>query len=175
VSHLTESKGVQLAIAAMEQVREAIPDARLLIIGTGPYEQTLREQVKNLALENAVEFLGLMNHDQLFSFLPSCGIALAPYVNDPASITYYADPTKPKEYLACGLPVIITDVPWIAQEIARKPMGMCITYNTEELAKAAIALMKDSALYDRCVENAFDFVKDMSWDKIYNRALGSVA
>lgn len=175
VSHLTESKGVQLAVAAMERVRKTVPDARLLIIGTGPYEQTLRDLVAKLHLEDAVTFLGLMNHEQLFSFLPSCGIALAPYVNDPASITYYADPTKPKEYLASGLPVIITDVPWIAREIAHKPMGLCIEYNTEELAEAAIALMRDSELYERCVANALDFVKDMSWEKIYRGALGSVA
>jgi glycosyltransferase involved in cell wall biosynthesis len=171
MSHLTESKGVQLAIKAIGLVRSRVPDARLLIIGTGPYENTLKDLVKECALGDSVQFFGLMNHEQLFSFLPKCGIALAPYVNDPASITYYADPTKPKEYLACGLPVIITDVPWIAQEIAKRPMGLCIEYDVEQLAQAAVKLMTDQVFYDECATNALAYVKDMAWDSIYRRVL----
>lgn len=171
VSHLTQSKGIQLAINAMPSIRAAIPNARLLIIGTGPYESTLRALVKDQALEDSVCFLGLMDHSRLFSLLPTCGVALAPYVDDPNSITYYADPTKPKEYLACGLPVIITNVPWIAQEIAEKPMGVCIHYNVDQLTRAAIHLMDDDAFYDMCVANAKEFTRELSWSSIYSRAL----
>lgn len=171
VSHLTEGKGVQLAIAAMKRIRESVPDAKLFIIGTGPFEAHLRELAAQLEPGDAVSFLGAMDHRQLFAFMPSCGIALAPYTEDPASITYYADPTKPKEYLACGLPVVITDVPWIAQEIAQAPMGICIRYDAEELAKAVVRLVNDPVFYNTCVENARGFVARMTWDSIYLEAL----
>ncbi len=175
VSHLTEGKGVQLAIQAMKRVRENIPDARLFIIGTGPFEKHLRDFARELRLGDAVSFLGLMDHEQLFAFIPSCGIALAPYMDDPASITYYADPTKPKEYLACGLPVVITDVPWIAKEIANAPMGLCVKYDAEELADAVIGLVNDPTLYNTCVDNARAFVKGMTWDSIYEEAFYGLA
>ena len=39
------------------------------------------------------------------------------------SMTQYTDPSKPKQFMACGLPVIITAVPWVAEEIEKKQYG----------------------------------------------------
>jgi len=170
VSHLEKSKGIQLAIEAMEIISKKYPNAVLEIIGTGPYENELKKMVKEKGLERNVKFLGAMEHDRLMKYLPTCGIALATYVNDPSSITYYADPTKPKEYLACGLPVIITKVPWIAEEIEKKPMGIAINYNKDELISAFIRLLTDDNFYKLCRENAIKFTKNLSWEKIFDEA-----
>ena len=170
VSHLTKSKGVELAIEAMKAINQAVPDAILEIIGTGPHEQELEKMCEVRGLSNYVKFLGAMGHDKLLEYLPSCGIALATYLDDLDSITYYADPTKPKEYLACGLPVVITRVPWIAEEIERRPMGIAIRYTKEELTNAVIKLAKNNDFYMQCSKNATAFTSNLSWDKIYTRA-----
>jgi glycosyltransferase involved in cell wall biosynthesis len=170
VSHLTESKGVQLAIRAMKRVSDRIPDARLLVIGTGPYEETLRTLAADLQLNDRVVFMGLMNHEQLLSVLPNCGVALAPYADDRDSITYYADPTKPKEYLACGLPVVITDVPWIAALIGDKPMGLKIRYDEDELVAAMVRLGTDERFNRECAANASEFGRTLDWNSIYDEA-----
>jgi len=70
VSHLTEDKGVQLAIAAMPEIRRRLADSRLLIIGTGPYESALRRLASETQLGEAVQFPGPMEREQLFAFLP---------------------------------------------------------------------------------------------------------
>lgn len=174
VSHLTEDKGVQLAIQAMPLIRKRVADSRLLIIGTGPYAAELGRLAQAAQLGDAVRFLGPMTRQQLFAFLPACGVALAPYVESAASITYYADPTKPKEYLACGLPVVITPVPWIAEAIATHPMGACVPYDAEALADAVVRLMSDGELYARCRANARRFTENLSWEKIYNDAFAAL-
>jgi glycosyltransferase involved in cell wall biosynthesis len=174
VSHLERSKGIQLAIEAMKIVVRKHPDAVLEIIGTGPYEDELKELVRKRGLEENVKFLGVMEHDALLQYLPTCGIALATYLDDPDSITYYADPTKPKEYLACGLPVIITKVPWIAEEIERRRMGIAINYNKEELVRAINKLLTDDNFYKMCRKNAIEFTKNLSWDKIFDEAFSKV-
>lgn len=170
VSHLTESKGIQLVISAISEVSRIFPEIKLQVIGTGPYEDHLKRMVKDLGVEKSVLFLGAMNHDDLFKYLPQCGIALATYTESPDSITYYADPTKPKEYLACGLPVIITRVPWIADIIHDKPMGIAINYNIDELKHAVIKLMRDQSFYDVCRENARAYASGLSWDATYDNA-----
>jgi glycosyltransferase involved in cell wall biosynthesis len=170
VSHLTKSKGIDLVIEAMADVIKNVPDAKLEIIGTGPYEDALKVLVKNANLSKCVTFLGLMDHKRLMAYLPTRGIALATYLNDPNSITYFADPTKPKEYLACGLPVIITNVPWIAKVIGEKPMGIAITYKKDELVAAIIKLLTSDLFFEKCKENARQFASDLSWDDIYKRA-----
>jgi glycosyltransferase involved in cell wall biosynthesis len=169
-SHLTESKGVQLAIRAMASIIRHEPAARLLVIGVGPYEAALRSLAERLGLAQCVQFYGLMSHEELVSFLPTCGIALAPYLDDPTSITYYADPTKPKEYLAAGLPVVVTDVPWIAGLIASSPMGVRIRYSEDELTAAVLHLMRDDQFYERCSRNARAYASQLDWSAIYDRA-----
>jgi glycosyltransferase involved in cell wall biosynthesis len=168
--HLTKSKGVQLAIEAMEEVVKYFPEAILEIIGIGPFERELKEMVKRRKLERWVRFLGGMEHDKLMQYLPACGIALAIYEPDPSNIAYYADPTKPKEYLACGLPVIITKVPWIAEEIERNPMGIAINYDKYELVNAITKLLSKESFYEKCKKNAVEFASKLDWNIIFDEA-----
>jgi len=174
MSYLDETKGVQLMIDAMESVLKEEPKAQLIIIGTGPYENALKEQAKRLKLENSVKFLGLMNHSELFKYIPHRRISIAPYIDDKNNYTWYADPTKPKEYLACGLPMVITNVPWVAEEVRRRPMGVVCAYNKEELAAACVKLLKDDAFYSVCLKNALDFTSELSWESIYGKALNGI-
>lgn len=174
MSHLTKAKGIQLVIDAMSEITRKIPEVELVVIGTGPYERKLKNMVKERGLQEKVKFLGAMGHGKLFEFLPSCGIGLATYSPNPDNIAYYADPTKPKEYLACGLPLIITKVPWIAQEVEKKKMGIAINYNREELVNAIIKLLSDGEFYSECRKNAIEFASKLSWDKIYDEAFGKI-
>ncbi len=171
MSMLDETKGVQLLIEAMPEILKTVPAAQLLIIGTGPYEQNLKVQTKTLGLEASVKFLGLMQHDPLFKFISHERIGLAPYIDDKNNYTYYADPTKPKEYIGCGLPIVITDVPWIAQAVAEKPMGVVCKYEKIALANACIKLLSDDEFYKVCLKNSLEFAAGFSWDTIYKEAL----
>lgn len=56
IGRLERYKGHHRAIAAFPYVLEREPGARLLIVGTGPYEPALREQAAELGLDSAVEF-----------------------------------------------------------------------------------------------------------------------
>jgi glycosyltransferase involved in cell wall biosynthesis len=170
MSMLDATKGVQLLIDSMEDIIKEVPEAELLIIGTGPYEQNLREQAKSLKLEKNVKFLGLMDHDSLFKFIPHHRIGMAPYINDANNYSWYADPTKPKEYLGCGLPLVITDVPWIAEEVAKRPMGVVCKYERASLAAACVKMLKDDDFYRLCLKNSLEFASGLSWKGIYDRA-----
>lgn len=56
IGRLERYKGHHRAIAAFPYVLEREPEARLLIVGTGPYEPDLRRQADELGLGSAVEF-----------------------------------------------------------------------------------------------------------------------
>jgi len=174
MSYLDETKGCQLMIEAMAEIIKKESKAELLIIGTGPYENKLKEMAKMAGLEKNIKFLGAMDHNTLFKFIPHHRFGVAPYLDDKNSYTYYADPTKPKEYLACGLPVVITDVPWIAKEIGQKPMGIVCKYNKEELVNACLKLLQDDEFYKLCLKNAQEFTKDLSYDNIYNKVFNLI-
>jgi glycosyltransferase involved in cell wall biosynthesis len=170
MSMLDETKGVQLLIDCMKDISARVAGAQLLIIGAGPYEQNLKDQAKRLGLGESVKFLGLMDHDTLFKFIPHERVGLAPYMDDANNYSYYADPTKPKEYLACGLPVVITGVPWIAEEVEKRPMGVVCKYEKESLTGACVKILSDDAFYKICLKNSLEFAAGLDWDVIYTKA-----
>ena len=64
VGRLERYKGHQRVIAAMPKVLEQIPDAKLRIAGTGPYESNLWEMARKLGLERHVEIRAVAPEDR---------------------------------------------------------------------------------------------------------------
>jgi glycosyltransferase involved in cell wall biosynthesis len=173
---LMKDKGIQLLIEAMPLIRKKVPSAKLVIMGAGPYEEELKRQIAASPAAGAIEFTGAVEHKKLLASMSYYGVAVAPYVGEENSYTYWCDPTKPKEYLACGLPLIMTRVPWLWEKVAdkRKPMGIAVDYILELLAAAATRLLADQAFYWKCRKNALEFSRAFRWSDIYGQALAGL-
>ncbi|MES2202225.1 MAG: glycosyltransferase [candidate division FCPU426 bacterium] len=172
---LHANKGIQLLIAAFPQILKKVPGAELHIIGFGPFEAETKRLAAASPAAQRIFLPGGMDHDALFKKVPAFGVALAPYLDDPDSYTWWCDPTKPKEYLACGLPLIITKVPWIWERVAdkQKPMGIAIDYREDELVAAAVKLLGDDRFYARCRRNALEFASRLDWSGIFEGAFSA--
>jgi glycosyltransferase involved in cell wall biosynthesis/GT2 family glycosyltransferase len=59
IGRLERYKGHHRVIAALPHVLEREPDARLLVVGSGPYEPDLRRQAEELGLSGKVEFTSI--------------------------------------------------------------------------------------------------------------------
>lgn len=174
LGHLIEKQGLQLVIQVLPEIKNEIPDVQLVIVGAGEYERALRDLSIRLGIENAVEFKGhIKNHEDVEGILCQCAIGLAPYIQDENSFTYYADPGKPKVYLGCGLPVVITRLPLIADEIEKEGAGIAIDYDAGQLKKALLSLLKDDAFYKQARENAIRLSERYDWNNICLRTLES--
>jgi len=144
----------------------------LHIVGFGPFENEVKRLISHSPAKAAIKLPGGMKHADLFKKVPFFGVALAPYLDDPGSYTWWSDPTKPKEYLACGLPLIITKVPWIWERVAdpSRPMGLAIDHDPGQFVAAAVKLLSDEKFYWRCRKNARAFASALSWDAIFDQA-----
>lgn len=167
---LAHIQGVQLIVEALPAILQCMPEVRLIIIGSGPLEETLKRMVEENNLSGHVRFTGLINDEDVNSILCKCALGIAPYFPDPYSTKRGSDPTKPKMYLACGLPVVITRVPPIAYEIEENNAGLVIDYNRQGLAAAVIKLLSDEKLYLECRRNALKIAKQFDWVNILNKA-----
>jgi glycosyltransferase involved in cell wall biosynthesis len=63
IGRLERYKGHHRVIAALPHVLERQPDARLLVVGTGPYEGALRRKAAKLGIEDRVEFTSIAADD----------------------------------------------------------------------------------------------------------------
>ncbi len=168
VSALFESKGVQTAIRALTH----LPQAHLVVVGTGPYEGALKALALAEGVAQRVDFKGMIWYGEaLFREIAISRVALAPYSSEDSNYTYYADPSKPKEYLACGTPVVITKVPWIAEPIEALPMGKAIDDDVSSLVEACRLLLRDDEFWRQCRRNALAYMKDLDWSTVMERAL----
>jgi len=105
----------------------------------------------------------------VYEKLSLCALAAAPYEENTSS--QFTDPGKVKLYLSCALPVIITRVPRIADEIEDTQAGVVIAPNAEELAEAALGLLKNELLLTKFRQNALTLAGRYSWKSIFERAL----
>jgi len=172
MGHLRKGQGLELILEALPLIIKKMPSFRLMVIGTGELEYVLKKRAAELGVIDNIEFKGFVkDHRDIENMLSKCAVGLAVYEPSSESITQYTDPSKPKQYMACGLPVIITAVPWIAKEVKKKRMGLVIGYTETELAEAVIKLLKDDEFYNEARKNAIDFASKLSWDQIFNNAL----
>lgn len=167
VGHLKEGMGLEMLIESFPEVVKQITKAKLIIIGSGPIENKLRDKAKG----QNIEFKGFIgNLDKVYSIITKSMIAIAPY--DRNSLSENTDPGKVKLYLSAGLPMVLTRVPLIAREIEKYKCGIIIEPgNRKKLVLSIINLLKN----EKTIKNYIDNVKNLSekykWSKIFTEAL----
>lgn len=172
VGHLLEKQGLQLVIEALPAIYAKVPDLKLVVIGQGEYEKTLKQLAKDRAVDHLIDFKGFVKrHEDVETLLCQSAIGLAPYLPDPASYTYYTDPGKPKLYLGCGLPVIITTVPASAETIVKEEAGLIVEPSPRSIAEAIVKLLTDQTLYGRYRTNAIRLSREYNTDTLIARAI----
>lgn len=170
MGHLRAGQGVDRLIQAWPEISQKRPQARLRVIGGGPLLEEYRQMAKKLGLTDQIEFTGFVpTNAEMRELLAEGSIAVAPYVDDPNNYTRYTDPGKPKEYLATGLPVVITKVPAIAKTIQSQRLGLAIDDNLHAIAKAVTSLLADPEL-EGYRERAIAFAETQTWDLIFQSA-----
>jgi len=129
--------------------------------------------VSDYKIMDQVEFTGVVSDEEVERLLCGSAVGIAPYVDDPFSNKRFTEPTKPKTYLGCGVPVIITRVPAIALDIQKEGAGIAINYNKDELADAINRLLSDERLLSEYRMNAVRFASQYDWVNIYDNAFKS--
>jgi glycosyltransferase involved in cell wall biosynthesis len=176
LGHLLEKQGLQLAIEALRSVRQRMPAVTLLVLGDGPYRASLQQLAAERGLAAAVEFAGFIDdHREVERRLAACTLGLAPYVPDPESFTRFADPGKIKTYLACGLPVLLTEVPPIARLLEQRGAGRIVAYDANALAQAILSYLGDPAGLERARAAAIEMGAGFSWDRVFGDAFTASA
>lgn len=171
----TISKAIDLDIlieAVLELVKE-FPRLRLTIIGAGPGEGDLIRKVEKLKLTKNIFLIGSKTHEEVFRILSNQGIGVALYT-DEASWSFYSDSMKARDYLAMGLPVIISGNLGTTEEIKSRNAGIVIERNKKDIILAIEKLLKDRNLYAKLRANALRFAKEYDIEKILDNVLKNI-
>lgn len=131
VGRLNKNKGPQRLIKAFENICTNFPEYTLKIIGEGPLEDELLQQIQDANLESKVEMEGRVPNEKLPSIYAQSSVFVLPSLNEGL-------PRTVLESLACETPVIATSLSQLEQVME----GVGYTIPPKSVAKLEEALTK---------------------------------
>lgn len=130
IGHLIEIKGHKYLIEAMRDIINYQNDISCIIVGSGVLKEKLINLVKKLKLETYVKLVGETTHKNIPYSINACDVFILPSLDE-------GHPSVMNEALACGKPVIATNVGGIPETIKKEFLGeIVVPKNSEMLAKA---------------------------------------
>lgn len=153
-------KGFAALIEIMPQVLQNLPDAKLIIIGSGPDEQKLKRRIEELHLGDSAKIVGQVPRRTLLKYLRAADVFLL-------NTGYEGFSHILLEAMAAGTPIITTDVCGNEELIENGMSGLLAEYdNKEELKHALIRILTDHELARRISEGAKKELKNFSKEKM---------
>lgn len=169
VGHLKALYGVDLAIRALPEIRKKIPNIKFEIIGGGEQQKELQELAHKLGVTSCVKFYGWKEKKEAEKLLADAALGLAPFDTHVDEKIKNADPAKIKDYMALGLPVVMTDASLNAETISKLKCGIVIDYTPESLAKAVIKLLSNKNTWRQYRENALKYIQQFDWNYLFSK------
>lgn len=157
-----------IVLNVVKSLSKSFPGVKLSIICLPIVEEKLKVVVKKLGLQSHVAFLGTMSHDELFETIANHGIGIAFYANN-SLWEYYIDSMKTRDYLALGLPVIISGDNGTAEDIEKNNAGIRIKENEYDLEQAVELLITNRKLYNTLRTNALKLARKRDSEKILQK------
>ncbi|MDO5848311.1 MAG: glycosyltransferase family 4 protein [Methanobrevibacter sp.] len=153
VGNLIKRKNVNVLLEAK---KDAVSDYELVVVGGGPLYNDLKKKVKNENI-SGVTFTG--PRTDVEDIIPGVDLLVLPSFSESFGLVLI-------EALACGVPVIGSDVGGI-KEIITENVGLLIDPNDPKtVSKAIEELLNNNELYDSFKSNARDRAMDFSEVKI---------
>lgn len=167
VGHLKNFYGVDQIINALPLIIKKIPGVTLEIVGGGEQLEELKLLIKKLKVSKNVKFLGWKDKKEAEKILSDAALGLAPFntliIDEKVK---NADPAKIKDYLALGLPVVMTNASLNAEAISKAKCGIVIDYTKEALSDAVIELLINRKMQQEYRRNALKFASQFDWNKL---------
>jgi glycosyltransferase involved in cell wall biosynthesis len=156
---LVKKNGLDYLIRAMKDVL-TVHQCKLIILGSGPEYNNLRDLVSSLGLEDQVDFKGAVPHDQIPGYIASADVVVVPSIIEASSLFML-------EAMAMGKAVVATDAGGLP-EVMDKDSGVLVPPMDEKASsKAIVELLHNSELCNRLGKNARHCVESrFTWEGV---------
>ncbi len=166
-----QRKGVNYLIEALPAVLQQ-RKVELAITGHGDRTEEWKARVRQLGLEDSVNFLGFVSNQELSKCYQHCDIYCLPAIFDDNDDTEGLGVVL-IEALLHGRPVIASEVGGIVDVIKHKKTGILVNEkNPTELSNAILELINNPELAQKLGKQGQNFVnKEFNWQTIVNQVV----
>lgn len=167
IGNLRMGQGLELIFEVLRKNKDYVFE----IIGDGEYKKNLQELADKYNIEKQVKFFGYLDHSKVIEITSKWKIALAIYLPSTDNYTYYADPGKIKLYLELEVPIIMTDITYLAEEIKISKSGEIVNYDSDSIILGINKIQGDYDVYTSGVKKMKD---QYYYKKIYKEGFSAL-
>lgn len=163
-SRFVEKNGLTYLIQALKH----LPQAKLVLVGSGDQEQHLRTLADVLSMSSRVVFPGSIPQEELPTYLRMADVFVRPSLSEGLGTAFL-------EAMACGVPVVASSVGGIPDFLADRQTGLfCNPTDPFDIAEKIKILLEDQSLRDAIVRRASEIIRERyTWDTVA-QAMGHV-
>ena len=171
---LERNRGSKLMIEAFYQVLQAMPEARLLLVGhfmPPELEQELKADAALYGIEHALAITGPVPFEQIGGYLRQATVGWVTW--QPVSKNQKNIPTKLFEYMAYGLPVVSSDLASTRPFVCQGENGYIVAASDPaEHAQAILQLLRHPQRAMTMGRHGQEMVRSRyNWDEMEKRLL----
>lgn len=152
-------RGAEELTEAVKQIDNCV----LIFVGSGDVIAALKSKVKTEKLEEKIMFFDKVPYHQLLNYtrVSDLGVSLDKDTN----INYrYSLPNKLFDYIHCGIPVLVSDLPEIKKIVTAFEIGTVISnHQPNEIAKKIEQIFADNNLYQQYKSNTQKAASVLNW------------
>jgi glycosyltransferase involved in cell wall biosynthesis len=164
VNRLEENKGVRYLMDALPEIRQAVGRVKLMVIGAGSLEANLKSQIDSLDLSDSVIHFKEVEESRLFGYLKLADISVTPTLFEGLPIVLL-------EAMACGLPVITTDISDNSDLVRNGENGYLVApADSRAISEAVIKIWQGKDM-ERMGKRSLEIVEGYDWPRVAEGAI----
>lgn len=151
-------KSIQHLIKAFKIVKKKLPDARLMVVGTGDYLNNLKQLASSLGLGDSVEFPGFVSREEKVARMRRAHVGVLPSIREGWGLTNI-------ECNSVGTTVVAADSPGLKDSVKDGVTGLLYPYgNIDALATKLLMILTDESYRNKLEQGAMEWAEKFNWD-----------
>lgn len=172
VGNLAAWQGVEFLVYSAPYILEKCPDVRFLVVGDGAMKDKLLDIASEIGVSDKFTFTGRIPYEDVPLYINAADVCVAPFIKDRNS-KIGLSALKTYEYLACGKPIVASNIPGVKELIDLSGGGISVpSEDPRELANSVVKLISDQKMRDTMGEQGRKYViENHSWDGVARKIL----
>jgi glycosyltransferase involved in cell wall biosynthesis len=163
LGRLKRYKRVDLVVRGFAEVARRIPNAQLIIAGTGDAEPEVRALVQELGLAPRVRLAGFVDEAEKLRLLRGTWVHVLTSPKEGWGISNL-------EAAACGTATVASDSPGLRDSVQHERTGFLVPHGDVSALSARIEnILNDAQLRERLGQGARRFAEQFSWSRAADR------
>jgi len=123
LSRISYEKNIHVIVQQFPEILMSYPNARLVIVGKGPYRENLEEMTNELGIKDYVQFTGEVSHEEVAYYYHAADYFVSASTSETQGLTY-------AEAIASGTQCVVEGNDYLTQLLSDESLG--ITFEHDE-------------------------------------------